>query len=115
MEGKQSLLVKSSKLGFGYLLFQPGDEETKEFKEEEPEETKRKKKPLGRNIVSMGATGLTPGQHKWSIFEIELLAVCLVLDHARYYCLKAPRNIIHTDLHMAAYIKITCYSLSIYN
>ena len=45
----------------------------------------------------MGATGLTPGQRNWSIFEVELLEVYWVLDHSKYYCLNAPRIIICTD------------------
>ena len=97
------LQTDRSKTSLGYLLFQPGDKETKENMEEkekteeEAEETKRKKEPLGRNIVSMGATGLTPGQRNWSIFEIELLAVCWALNHACYYCINALKIIVRTD------------------
>ena len=45
----------------------------------------------------MGVTGLTAGQHNWSIFEMELLAVCLSLEHARNYFLNADIVNICTD------------------
>ena len=45
----------------------------------------------------MGATGLTPGQKNWSIFETELLSVVWALEHARYYCIGAPKITVRTD------------------
>ena len=45
----------------------------------------------------MGATGLTQGLKNWSMFKIELLAVCWALNHARYYCINALKIIIRTD------------------
>merc|ERR1712081_161928 len=48
-------------------------------------------------IVTLGATGLTPGQKNWSIFETELLAVVWALEHARYYVIGAPKVTIRTD------------------
>ena len=52
---------------------------------------------LGRRIMSMGATGLTPGQKNFSIFEIELLAMCWALEHLKYYCLNADRIVVKTN------------------
>ena len=82
-------------------MFQPGDEETKdesgETGEKGEEEPKQTKKNLGRRIITMGATGLTPGQKNWSTFEIELLSVVWALEHARYYCIGAPKITIKTD------------------
>ena len=49
------------KFGLGYLLYQDGDKETAPAAEVGAETTK-KKKTLGRRMVSMEATGLTPGQ-----------------------------------------------------
>merc|ERR1712081_19270 len=90
-----------SKTGLGYILFQPGDEETKdesgETNEKGEEGTKKTKKNLGHRIITMGATGLTPGQKNWSIFETELLCVVWALEHARYYCIGAPKITIKTD------------------
>ena len=90
-----------SKTGLGYILFQPGDDETKkesgESNDKRDEGEKQTKKNLGHRIITMGATGLTPGQKNWSIFETELLSVVWALEHARYYVIGAPKVTIRTD------------------
>ena len=58
-------------------MFQNGDgPPPPPFGDESETEKKYSERSLGRRIMSMGATGLTPGQKNWSIFKIELLAEC---------------------------------------
>ena len=80
-------------------MYQNGDGSTPPPPAEDESESEKnnRERPLRRRIVSMGATGLTQGQKNWSIFKIDLLAICWALEHSKYYCINAMRVIVKTN------------------
>jgi len=88
----------AARKGLGFILIQP---------------TEDKKRPY--NLIQAGSTHLTETEERYSIFQIELLAIVYTLTKCRHYCLMAPNPIkIYTD-HMSLkaiqtkdFDKVTC-------
>ena len=88
----------AARKGLGFILIQP---------------TGDKQNPY--NLIQAGSTHLTNTKERYSIFQIELLAIVYALQKCRHYCLMVPNPIkIYTD-HMSLkaiqtkdFYKVTC-------
>merc|ERR1712106_1288609 len=88
----------AARKGLGFILIQPTGIETRPY-----------------NLIQAGSTHLTETEERYSIFQIELLAIVYTLTKCRHYCLMAPNPIkIYTD-HMSLkaiqtkdFDKVTC-------
>ena len=83
---KLELWTDASNEGLGYILTQPFEREDEEGK-----------KKVDRRIISIGSTGLTPSQTRYSPVQLETLAIVWSLTKCDYFCRGAPVVEIKTD------------------
>ena len=66
--------------GLGFLLIQPMDNKLRPY-----------------NFIQCGSTLLTDTQKRYSIYQIEMLAIVFVLTIMQHYCFGSLETIIFTD------------------